>query len=110
MKSFEVTSGTKIKPKACVVLNKKGRTVSGIASGDGPIDAVFNAIDKVTGYKAKLDDFRLEAVTAGKDALGQVSLKLKIKENFFSGRGASTDIIEAGIRAYLDAVNRLEYK
>jgi len=110
LKSFEVTSGTKIKPKASVVLSKKGRIVSGIASGDGPIDAVFNAIDKVTGYKAKLDDFRLEAVTAGKDALGQVSLKLKIKESFFSGRGASTDIIEAGIKAYLDAVNRLEHK
>jgi 2-isopropylmalate synthase len=110
LKSFEVTSGTKIKPNACVVLNKKGRNLSGISSGDGPVDAVFNAIDKVTGYKAKLDDFRLEAVTSGKDALGQVSLKLKIKENVFSGRGASTDIIEAAIRAYLDAVNRLEYK
>lgn len=110
LKSFEVTSGTKIKPKATVVLNKRSKFVSGISSGDGPIDAVFNAIDKVTGYKAKLDDFRLEAVTAGKDALGQVSLKLKIKENIFSGRGASTDIIEAGIKAYLDAVNRLESK
>jgi 2-isopropylmalate synthase len=110
LKSFEVTSGTKIKPKACVVLNKQGKDVSGISSGDGPVDAVFNAIDKVTGYKAKLDDFRLEAVTSGKDALGQVSLKLKIKDNVFSGRGASTDIIEAAIRAYLDAVNRLEYK
>jgi 2-isopropylmalate synthase len=110
LKSFEVTSGTKIKPKASVVLSKKGKSLSGISSGDGPVDAVFNAIDKVTGYKAKLDDFRLEAVTAGKDALGQVSLKLKIKESFFSGRGASTDIIEAGIRAYLDAVNRLEHK
>ena len=74
------------------------------------MDAVFKAMDKITGYKAKLDDFRLEAVTAGKDALGQVSLKLKIKTKILSGRGASTDIIEAAIRAYLDAVNRLELK
>jgi 2-isopropylmalate synthase len=110
LNSFEVTSGTKIKPKAHVVLIKKGKNVSGISSGDGPVDACFKAIDKVTGYKAKLEDFRLEAVTSGKDALGQVSLKLKIKESIISGRGASTDIIEAAIRAYLDAVNKLENK
>ncbi|OQB11773.1 MAG: 2-isopropylmalate synthase [Candidatus Omnitrophica bacterium ADurb.Bin205] len=108
--SFEVTSGTKINPRANVFLSKKGKVVSGISCGDGPVDAVFKAIDKITGYNARLDDFRLEAVTAGKDALGQVSLKLKIRNKIFSGRGASTDIIEAAIRAYLDAVNRLELK
>ncbi len=108
--SFEVTSGTKIKPNARVQLNKKGRVLSGVSSGDGPVDAVFKAIDKVTGYKAKLGDFRLEAVTSGKDALGQVSLKLKVKDKVLGGRGASTDIIEAAIRAYLDAINRLEHK
>lgn len=108
--SFEVTSGTKINPRANVFLSKKGKIVSGVSCGDGPVDAVFKAIDKITGYNAKLDDFRLEAVTAGKDALGQVSLKLKIKAKILSGRGASTDIIEAAIRAYLDAVNRLELK
>jgi len=108
--SFKVTSGTKIKPSAEVVLNKKSKVVCGESSGDGPVDAVFKAIDKVTGYNAKLDDFRLEAVTSGKDALGQVSLKLKIKDKILSGRGASTDIIEAAIRAYLDAINRLELK
>jgi len=108
--SFEVTSGTKINPRANVFLSKKGKVVSGVSCGDGPVDAVFKAIDKITGYNAKLDDFRLEAVTAGKDALGQVSLKLKIKAKILSGRGASTDIIEAAIRAYLDAVNRLELK
>lgn len=108
--SFKVTSGTKIKPSAEVVLNKKSKVVCGESSGDGPVDAVFKAIDKVTGYNAKLDDFRLEAVTSGKDALGQVNLKLKIKDKILSGRGASTDIIEAAIRAYLDAINRLELK
>ncbi len=108
--SFEVTSGTNVNPKAGVFLSKKGKRVSGVSCGDGPVDAVFKAIDKVTGYNARLDDFRLEAVTSGKDALGQVSLKLKIKGKIFSGRGASTDIIEAAIRAYLDAINRLEGK
>ncbi|MFA5310845.1 MAG: 2-isopropylmalate synthase [Candidatus Omnitrophota bacterium] len=108
--SFEITSGTKINPRANVFLSKKGKAVSGVSCGDGPVDAVFKAIDKITGYNAKLDDFRLEAVTAGKDALGQASLKLKIKNKILSGRGASTDIIEAAIRAYLDAINRLELK
>ncbi len=108
--SFEVNSGTKINPKASVFLERKGKEASGVSYGDGPVDAVFKAIDKITGYNAKLADFRLEAVTSGKDALGQVSLRLKIKGRFFSGRGASTDIIEAAIRAYLDAINRLEDK
>lgn len=110
LNSFEVTSGTKIKPKAEVVLIKKAKSVSGQSSGDGPVDACFRAIDKITGYRSKLEDFRLEAVTSGKDALGQVSLKLKINNSIFSGRGASTDIIEAAIKAYLDAVNKLEAK
>ncbi len=110
LNSFKVTSGTKIKPEAEVVLIKKAKDICGVSSGDGPVDACFKAIDKITGYKAKLEDFRLEAVTSGKDALGQVSLKLKINNSILSGRGASTDIIEAGIRAYLDAVNKLEAK
>jgi len=110
LNSFEVTSGTRIKPQAQVVLVKKAKNISGISSGDGPVDACFKAIDKITGYKAKLEDFRLEAVTSGKDALGQVSLKLKIKNSVISGRGASTDIIEAAVRAYLDAVNKLKAK
>jgi len=106
--SFEVNSGTNIKPLAKVYINKKGKKIGSISSGDGPVDAVFKAIDKITKFKAKLEDFRLEAVTSGKDALGQVSLKLKIKNTTISGRGASTDIVEAAIRAYLDAVNKLE--
>ncbi len=110
LNSFQVHSGTKIKPKAEVTLVKGGRNISAVSSGDGPVDACFKAIDKVTGYKAKLEDFRLEAVTSGKDALGQVSLKLKIKDSIISGRGASTDIVEAAVKAYIDAANKLETK
>ena len=110
LNSFEINSGTKIKPKAQVVLIKAGKNLSGVSSGDGPVDACFKAIDKITGYKAKLEDFRLEAVTSGKDALGQVSLKLRAPGLIVSGRGSSTDIIEAAVRAYIDAVNKLENK
>jgi 2-isopropylmalate synthase len=108
--SFEVNSGTKIKPKAQVVMIKNGKKLSGVSSGDGPVDACFKAIDKVTGYKVKLEDFRLEAVTSGKDALGQVSLKLKAPGLTVSGRGSSTDIVEAAVKAYIDAVNKLKNK
>lgn len=108
--SFEINSGTKIKPKAQVVLIKSGKNLSGVSSGDGPVDACFKAIDKITGLKVKLEDFRLEAVTSGKDALGQVSLKLKVPGSIVSGRGSSTDIIEAAVKAYIDAVNKLKNK
>ncbi|MDD5477878.1 MAG: 2-isopropylmalate synthase [Candidatus Omnitrophica bacterium] len=108
--SFEINSGTKIKPRAQVILIKGGKDISGVSSGDGPVDACFKAIDKITGYKAKLEDFRLEAVTSGKDALGQVSLRLKVKDSIVSGRGSSTDIIEAAVKAYIDAANKLENK
>jgi 2-isopropylmalate synthase len=110
LSSFEINSGTKIKPQAQVALIKAGKNLSGTSSGDGPVDACFKAIDKITGDKAKLEDFHLEAVTAGKDALGQVSLKLKVSGLIVSGRGSSTDIVEAAVRAYIDAVNKLKNK
>jgi len=105
---FEVSSGTQVKPQAKLALKKKGRILCGISSGDGPVDACFKAIDKITSLKVKLEDFRLEAVTSGKDALGHASLKLKSKHTTAAGRGSSTDIVEAAIRAYLDALNKLE--
>lgn len=105
---FEVNSGTQITPKATVKLKKKGKTLIGSSTGDGPVDACFKAIDKVINIKAKLQDYRLEAVTSGKDALGEVNLKLSAKGKINSGRSSSTDIIEASVRAYIDAVNKIE--
>jgi 2-isopropylmalate synthase len=107
LQGFEVCCGSGSTPVAVVRLKKNDRLLSGQASGDGPVDSCFKAIDKITGLKARLQDFRLESVTSGKDALGQASLSLKLKAGVFGGRGASTDIIEAAIKAYLDAINRL---
>ncbi|MFA5356478.1 MAG: 2-isopropylmalate synthase [Candidatus Omnitrophota bacterium] len=107
---FTVNSGSHITPVATVRLKKKGKILSGSSSGDGPVDACFKAIDKAINIKAKLQDYRLEAVTSGKDALGEVSLKLELKGKAASGRGSSTDIIESSVRAYLDAVNKLKSK
>lgn len=108
--SFEVNSGTQVTPRAIVKLKKKGKILIGSSIGDGPVDACFKAIDKITGIKVKLQDYRLEAVTSGKDALGEVNLKLHTKEKTASGRGSSTDIVEASVRAYLAALNKIESK
>ena len=108
--SFEVNSGTQVTPKALVRLKKKGKILTGSSIGDGPVDACFKAIDKVTNLKVKLQDYRLEAVTSGRDALGEVGLRLNAKGKAVSGRGSSTDIIEASVRAYIDAINKAESK
>ncbi len=107
---FLITSGTKISPNSTVKLRHRGKTQEDSSSGDGPVDACFKAIDRITGIKGKLLDYRLEAVTSGKDALGEVSLKLIAKGKTVSGRGSSTDIIEASILAYLNAINKIESK
>ncbi|RKY31974.1 MAG: 2-isopropylmalate synthase [Candidatus Omnitrophota bacterium] len=108
LEGFQVTSGTHISPSAEVKLKYRHKSLSGKSSGDGPVDACFKAIDKVTGVKGELQDYRIEAVTKGKDALGEVILKLKAKGRVVTARGSSTDIIEASVRAYITALNKIE--
>ncbi|MCK9604600.1 MAG: 2-isopropylmalate synthase [Candidatus Omnitrophica bacterium] len=108
LESFVITSGTNITPLAQVSLKYKNKKLSAQSSGDGPVDACFKAIDKITGTKCELQDYRIEAVTKGKDALGEVSLKLKAKGHVVTSRGSSTDIIESSVRAYINAFNKIE--
>ena len=108
LESFVVNSGTLVPPYARVNLKYKNKKLSAQSSGDGPVDACFKAIDKITGIKGELQDYRIEAVTKGKDALGEVSLKLKAKARVVTARGSSTDIIEASVRAYINALNKIE--
>ncbi len=107
-KDFVITSGTSVKPAATVTLVHKNKTVTGRSSGDGPVDACFKAIDKVTRIKVELQDYRIEAVTKGKDAIGEVILKLSAKGKVVTARGSSTDIIESSVRAYINALNKIE--
>ncbi|MFH1338355.1 MAG: 2-isopropylmalate synthase [Candidatus Omnitrophota bacterium] len=104
---FVVHSGTQIKPQAEVVLRHKGKKIKAVSSGDGPVDACFKAVDKITGIPVRLQDYRLEAVTRGKDAQGSVNLSLIHKDKSFPGRGSSTDVIEASILAYVNALNNI---
>jgi 2-isopropylmalate synthase len=108
LESFEIHSGNKITPSAEVTLKIKNKVQKASSTGDGPVDACFKAIDKITEIKGELQDYRIEAVTKGKDALGEVSLKLKAKGKVVTARGSSTDIVESSIRAYLNALNKIE--
>ncbi|NQU74601.1 MAG: 2-isopropylmalate synthase [Candidatus Omnitrophica bacterium] len=110
LENFKVTSGTKILPTATVELSKSKKIFKATSSGDGPIDACYKAIDKIVGLRGSLADYGIRSVTSGKDALGEVSIRVKIKKNEISGRGASTDIIEASIKAYLNAINKIAGK
>ncbi len=108
--SFQALSGNEITPHATVRLKKKTKVLSGSSKGDGPVDACYKAVEKITGIKGKLIDYQLRAVTRGKDALGEVSIRFASKGKEVSGRGASTDIIEASLKAYVSAINKLVHK
>jgi 2-isopropylmalate synthase len=77
------------------------------ATGDGPIDASFKAIERIIGQSFTLEEYSIDAVTGGKDAVGSVRVKVSSADNVAHGRGASTDIIKASIKAYLSAINSL---
>ncbi|MGH9303459.1 MAG: 2-isopropylmalate synthase [Acidimicrobiales bacterium] len=104
---LEVHGGTAGAPKARVVVRRDGRLSEATAEGDGMIDAACSAIRQATGIDARLADFNVSAVTGGIDALGDVVIQLEADTLKVSGRGLSTDVVEASARAYLAAANRL---
>ncbi len=106
--SLQTTGGTGVVPTATVRLRKvsTGEEITDAATGDGPIDAAFTCIIRITGVEATLRDYDLRAVTGGRDAQGEVHLELETKRQLFRGRGRSTDVIEASVLAYVNALNR----
>ncbi|NMB34966.1 MAG: 2-isopropylmalate synthase [Firmicutes bacterium] len=104
---LQTVSGTKTVPAAVVRLKKGEEMLEEVSSGAGPIDAAYKAIDKVTGIDTRLENYNLRAVTHGLDALGEVSIKVTHEDKIIIGRGVSTDIIEASVKAYLDSINKL---
>ncbi|HNQ34578.1 MAG TPA: 2-isopropylmalate synthase, partial [bacterium] len=103
---LSTVAGTNTIPMATVRLKKGGETSQAISNGDGPVDAACKAIDQITGLKARLSNYRINAVTGGRDALGEVTLLINVEGREIPGRGVSTDIVEASVKAYLNAVNR----
>ena len=105
---FRVTAGSGIEPEASVeVALPDGATGSGRASGDGPVDSIFQAIREATEVEAELREYQVAAVTGGEDALGQVTVVLRRDGRSASGQGVATDILEASARAYVRAVSNL---
>jgi len=107
LESFQISSGNKVISSAVVSLLRSGKLITEAATGDGPVDAAFNSIERAVGFSLKLEDYRLSSVTEGKDALGEVMVRVSKEGRMFSGRGVSTDIIEASIKAYINAINRI---
>ncbi len=110
--SYMVNSsgGNALAASAQIVLDKKGEQLQGICMGDGPIDAAFVALEQIMGCHFELDDFQIQAVTEGKEAMGSALVKLRADGKLYAGTGISTDIIGASIRAYINAVNKIVFE
>ncbi|HUE14865.1 MAG TPA: 2-isopropylmalate synthase [Planctomycetaceae bacterium] len=107
MVSFHTSAGTGAIPTATLEMQCDGETFRDAATGDGPIDAVFRAMERILGITTKLEDYQVRSVSSGKDALGEVSVEIVSGGRKFHGKGVSTDIIEASARAYLKALNKV---
>ncbi|HBX23632.1 MAG TPA: 2-isopropylmalate synthase [Desulfotomaculum sp.] len=109
---LHISSGTTIVPTATVGLTQGEELVEEAACGNGPVDAICKAADKITGYHCRLASWEISAITAGKDALGEVTLRIAENntDKLYMGRGISTDILEASARAYVNAVNKMIYE
>ncbi len=107
LKSFVINAGTDISATATVKLEKDGEVMEAVATGSGPIDAAFSAMDHIIQSGAELETYSIQAVTEGEDALGEVTVRLRHDGQTISGRGVSTDILEASIRAYINGMNKI---
>lgn len=108
--TYVITAGNTISATAHLKLQKDNQVLEGVCIGDGPIDAAFLAIESITGRHYELDDFQIQAVTEGREAMGQTVVKLRSEGKVYSGRGISTDIVGASIRAYINALNKIVYE
>jgi 2-isopropylmalate synthase len=107
LEHLQFTSGTNIVPTATVRLRMQEEVYQESGWGDGPVDAAYKAIDLITKIPGKLLEYQLRAVTGGKDAMGEVTVMVEMDGQRVVGRGSSTDVIEASVRAYLHAINKV---
>lgn len=107
LESYVINSGNVITATAHIKLLKQGKTCQGFGLGDGPIDAAFLAIEQIMGHHYELDDFQIQAVTEGREAMGSALVRLRANGRLYSGKGISTDVIGASILAYLNALNKI---
>ena len=105
--SLQTTSGPQTMPTATVRLAKEGQEIQDAACGNGPVDAAAKAIERITGMELTLEDYSLRSITVGKDAMGEATVKVKANSHEAIGKAASTDVVEASAKAFLNAVNRI---
>ena len=110
LEGYVINSGLSFKATSHISLRKMGELVEAVSLGDGPIDSSFKSIESVVGKHYELDDFRIQAVTEGREAMGESIVKLIADGKVYSGRGISTDIVESSIRAYINALNKIAYE
>ena len=110
LESYVINSGNRIKATANICIRKGDEELQAVSVGDGPIDAAFLAIEQIAGQHYELDDFQINSVTQGQEAMGETVVKLVWENKVYSGRGISTDIIGSGIRAYVNALNKIVYE
>ncbi|ABF44901.1 MULTISPECIES: 2-isopropylmalate synthase [Deinococcus] len=107
LEGFQITSGMNMTPVAFVRLQTPDGPVDATAHGDGPVEAAFQAINKITGITPTLESYRIQAVTGGGDALGEVSIGARYGETTLHGTGVATDVVEASARAWIRIVNQV---
>ncbi len=110
LESYVVNSCNRTSANAHVRLRHKGQLHDGLSIGDGPIDAVFLAIEQIVGCHYELDDFQIRAVTEGTEAMGETIVRLRSQGRVYGGRGISTDIVGSGVQAYLNALNKIVFE
>ncbi len=110
LESYVINCGNIISATANITMDKSGKKIEGLSKGDGPIDAAFRAIEKIVGSHYEVDDFQILAVTEGREAMGSALVKLRANGKLYSGKGISTDIVGASIRAYVSALNKIAYE
>ena len=110
LESYVINASNVLTSSAHLRLMKGDHAIEGICIGDGPIDAAFLAIEQIIGIHYELDDFQIQSVTEGREAMGQTVVKLLSNGKLYSGRGTSTDIVGASILAYLNALNKIVYE
>ena len=108
--TYTTTSSNISSAMTQIILKKQDELISGVSSGDGPIDSAFRAIEQCIGHHYELDDYQVQSVTEGKEALGSALVRLRYNGKLYSGNGTSTDIIAASIRAYINALNKIVFE
>lgn len=110
LEHIHISTGNRVVPTATIGLRMDQELKEEAACGEGPVDAAFKAIDKITRIPVCLKSYALNAVTGGKDAVGEVTVKVEYAGRVFIGRGISTDVLEASARAYVNAINKVVYE